>query len=163
MAITTPFPVPYRAPRARQGTGTGTGFDPDIERARKVARVLDHYLVDPIVGFALPGAGDMIGSLLGLYIVAVAIQKRMSPVIIARMLMNLAIDAALGIIPLAGDAADVAFKANTRNVALISEWTVTGGKPRVRDWLAIVGAVLAFVVAIGLSIYAIIVLVRWIA
>ena len=163
MAITTPFPVPIRAPRARQGTGTGTGFDPDIERLRKIARVLDHYLVDPIIGFALPSAGDLIGSLFGLYIVAVAIQKRMSPVLIARMLMNLAIDAAIGIIPLAGDAADVVFKANTRNVRLISEWEVTGGKPRLRDWLAIIGAVLAFCVAIGLSIYAIIALVRWIA
>ena len=163
MATTTPFPAPVRAPRTRQGTGTGTGFDPDVERVKKLARVLDHFLVDPVIGFVVPGGGDVIGALLGLYIVAVAIQKRTSPVIIARMLMNLAIDAALGIIPLAGDAADLVFKANTRNVALLGEASVTGGKARIRDWLAIGGAVLAFCVAIGLSIYAIIALVRWLA
>jgi hypothetical protein len=41
----------------------------EIERARTLARVLDHYLVDPLLGLILPGAGDLIGSLLGLYLV----------------------------------------------------------------------------------------------
>src|SRR3954466_2138004 len=119
MAITTPVPLPYRIPRARRGTGTQ--LDPDVERVRKLAKVMDHYMVDPLLGLVLPGAGDIIGSLLGLYTVALAIRRKMSPVIVARMLLNLAIDAAIGIIPLLGDIADIGFKANQKNVALLAE------------------------------------------
>lgn len=159
MATTTPFPLPYRAPRARRGTGTN--LDPEVERVRKLARVLDSSFVDPLIGFVLPGVGDLLGSVLGLYAVAIAIRRRMSPVIVARMLMNLALDAALGIVPLVGDVADLAFKANQRNVALLTERAQAGGKASARDWIAVVGAALAFGAAIGLSIYAIIALVRW--
>ncbi|HET7506709.1 MAG TPA: DUF4112 domain-containing protein, partial [Kofleriaceae bacterium] len=76
--------------------------DPEIERARTLARVLDHYLVDPLIGLVLPGAGDLIGSLLGLYIVGIAVRRRISPIVIARMLLNLAIDAGIGFVPIAG-------------------------------------------------------------
>src|SRR4051794_19151389 len=138
MAITTPVPLPYRIPRARRGSGTQ--LDPDVERVRKLAKVMDHYMVDPLLGLVLPGAGDIIGSLLGLYTVALAIRRKMSPVIIARMLLNLAIDAAVGIVPLIGDMADVAWKANDKNVALLSDRAATGGHATARDWISVVGA-----------------------
>jgi hypothetical protein len=155
MAITTPVPLatPYRIPRARRATSTQ--LDPEVERVRRFARILDHYMVDPILGFVLPGAGDVIGSLLGLYTVALAIRKRLSPVIIARMLLNLAIDAAIGIVPLLGDAADVAFKANEKNVALLSDRHAAGGHATPRDYLAVLGAAALFGAVIGLAIYAI--------
>ena len=161
MAMTTPVPMPYAVPRARRGSGTRT--DPEVERVKKLAGVLDHYLVDPVIGLVLPGAGDMLGSLLGLYTVALAIRRKMSPVIVARMLMNLAIDAAIGIIPLVGDLADLGFKANQRNVALLAERTEQGGKATKKDWLAVVGAALVFGLAIGLSIYALVKIVTAIA
>jgi hypothetical protein len=159
MATTTPLPMPYRIPRLRQATGTQ--LDPDIERVRKLAKVLDHNLVDPLVGFVLPGVGDLLGSLLGLYTVALAIRRKMSPVIVARMLMNLAIDAAIGVVPLVGDLADIGWKANKRNVALLADRAQTGGKARPRDWLSVVGAALAFGAAVGLAIYAVVRIVRW--
>src|SRR3954471_11611551 len=108
----------------------------DIERARTLARVLDHYLVDPLLGLILPGAGDLIGSLLGLYLVVIAVRRRMSPVIVARMLLNLALDAVFGAIPLIGDIADFAYKANQRNLALLVGRHRTG-KATARDWLAV--------------------------
>jgi len=80
----------------------------EIARARTLARVLDHYLVDPLLGLFLPGVGDLIGSLLGLYLVAIAVRRRMSQVIVARMLLHLALDAVLGAIPVLGDIADFA-------------------------------------------------------
>jgi uncharacterized protein DUF4112 len=134
----------------------------DIERARTLARVLDHYLVDPLLGLFLPGAGDLIGSLLGLYVVGVAVRHRMSPVIIARMLLNLALDAVFGAIPLIGDIADFAYKANERNLALLVGRHDTG-KATARDWLAVGGALVVFAAVIGLVIYAITALVRAIA
>jgi hypothetical protein len=134
----------------------------EIERARTLTRVLDHYLVDPLLGLVLPGVGDLIGSLLGLYLVAIAVRRRMSPLIVARMLLNLALDAALGAIPLIGDIADFAYKANEHNLALLIGRRETG-KATARDWLAIGGAVAAFAAVIGLVIYAVVALIRAIA
>jgi hypothetical protein len=42
--------------------------------------------------------------------------------LVARMLTNVAIDGAVGAVPLIGDAFDVAFKANVRNVRLLRKW-----------------------------------------
>jgi hypothetical protein len=138
-------------------------LDPDVERVKRLAKILDGYFVDPIIGLFLPGAGDVIGSMLGMYTIALAVRRRMSPIIVARMLMNLTLDAAFGIIPFVGDVFDFAHKANTKNVALLSERAEHGGKATARDWLAVVGAALAFGAAIGLAIYAIVALVRAIA
>ncbi|MDB4961798.1 MAG: uncharacterized protein JWP01_1797 [Myxococcales bacterium] len=157
----TTTPLPYYPPRAKRGTGTQ--LDPDVERVKRLAKILDGYFVDPIIGFFVPGAGDLIGSMLGMYTVMLAVRRRMSPVIIARMLTNLALDAALGIVPFAGDLFDVAHKANTKNVALLAERAEHGGKATTRDWLAVVGAALAFVAVIAVSIYAIVAVIRAIA
>jgi hypothetical protein len=160
MAISTPLPI-YTAPRARRGTGTQ--IDPDLDRVTKLAKVLDNKFLDPLLGFVVPGVGDLIGSVLGLYVVAIAVRRKMSPVVIARMLMNLAIDAASGVVPVVGDAADLVFKANTRNVALLTERAGTGGRATAKDWAMVGGAALAFVGVLALAIYAITAMVRWIA
>jgi hypothetical protein len=151
MSMTTPVSLPYVVPRARRGTGTRT--DAEIDRARKLARLLDDYLLDPVIGLLIPGAGDVIGSLLGLYPVAIALRRKMSPVIIARMLLNLGLDALLGIVPLLGDIVDVGLKANKKNLALLESHVETGGKATRKDWLVVIGAGLAFGAAIGLSVY----------
>src|ERR1043166_3381905 len=132
---------------------------PDIERARTLARVLDHYLVDPLLGLVLPGAGDLVGSLLGLYVVGVAVRRRMSPVVIARMLLNLAVDAAVGAVPLLGHIADFAFHANQRNVALLVDRRATG-RATGRDWLAVAGALAVFAAVVGAVVYGVVALIR---
>jgi hypothetical protein len=149
------------SPRPVRGGGEALAA-PDLERVRKLTRVLDHYLVDPLLGLVLPGAGDLIGSMLGLYVVGLAVQRRMAPVTIARMLLNLALDAGLGLVPIVGDLADFAFKANQKNLALLSE-RPADGKATARDWLFVGGAALAFVAVIAAVIYAIVALVRAIA
>lgn len=150
--------APPRDGGLRMAPSRDIGAPADLKRARTLSRVLDHYLVDPLLGLILPGAGDLIGALLGLYIVGVAVRRRVSPVIIARMLLNLALDAGLGLVPLAGDIADFAFKANDRNLALLDRRAT--GKATARDWLAVAGAVLVFAAVIGLAIYGVIALVR---
>ena len=146
----------YLPPRAKRGSGTRV--DTELERVKRLARILDTYMVDPIVGLILPGAGDIIGSLLGMYTVSLAFKRKVSPVIIARMLLNLALDALLGIVPLLGDIADVGFKANNKNVALLSERAT--GKASAKDWAFVVGAALLFFATIGLAVYGIVTLVR---
>jgi len=40
----------------------------------------------------------------------------------ARMLANVAVDGVVGMVPIAGDAFDVLFRANMRNVRLLRRW-----------------------------------------
>jgi Domain of unknown function (DUF4112) len=148
---------PYVVPHA--GSGSGTSTPRDIDRARKLARILDHYGVDALLGLVLPGIGDVLGSVMGLYLVGIALRRRISPVVIARMLLNLTIDAGIGIVPLAGDVADFLFKANEKNLQLLLDRHSTG-KATARDWLAVGGAILAFVAVVGLVIYAVIAVLR---
>jgi hypothetical protein len=163
MAFATPVPgdplMPvYLPPRAKRGSGTRV--DVEVDRVRRMANVLDKYMVDPVIGLILPGAGDIIGSLLGMYTVSIALKRRVHPVVIARMLLNLGIDALLGVVPLLGDVIDIGFKANQRNAALLSDRSHIGGRASAKDWAFVIGAALLFAGTVFLSIYAIVALFR---
>jgi hypothetical protein len=133
-------------------------MDRELARVQTLARVMDRYLVDPLIGFLLPGIGDVIGSVIGLYIVVVAWRRRVSPVLIARMIMNLGVDMVVGIVPILGDAFDVAFKANQRNADLLVQRTA--GRATWRDWVVVGLVATAFFATIGLVIWGVIALVR---
>ncbi len=135
-------------------------MDAELERVKQLAKVLDSYFLDPILGLILPGAGDILGSLLGVYTIHVAVRRKHSPVVIARMLLNLALDALLGIVPLLGDLFDFGFKANQKNVELLTQRAEQGGKATARDWAWVVLAALVFAAAIVLPIYGIVALAR---
>ena len=134
--------------------------DRELQRMRTVARVLDHDLVDPLIGLVLPFVGDVLGALFGLYIVLLAARRHASPVVIVRMLLNLALDTFIGAIPILGDMFDFGFKANQRNVALLSERLESGGRATRLDWALVVAAGAGFLVFLGLVIWAAIALVR---
>ncbi len=125
--------------------------DKDIHRARTLALVLDNFLVDPLIGALAPGVGDVIGSLLGMYTVMLAVRRKVSPVIIARMLLNLGIDMVVGVVPIVGDALDFGWKANRKNAELLAERHATGGRATARDW-AFVGAAALLYVAIMVGV-----------
>ncbi len=127
---------------------------------RALARVLDRYYLDPLLGLLLPGGGDVLGSLLGIYTVVLAARRRLSPVVIARMLMNLAADAAIGFIPLIGDVFDFGFKAHVRNLDLIADRSLHGGRATTRDWLVVIGASLAYLAVMALVVWGIVALLR---
>jgi hypothetical protein len=134
--------------------------DRELQRARTFARVLDHYLVDPVLGLVLPGVGDVIGSLLGLYIVVIAVRRHVSPIVIARMLLNLGADAALGVVPVLGDVVDFGFHANERNIALLSDRNARGGRATPRDWLVLALAVTSLAGVVALVCWAVVALVH---
>lgn len=157
-------PAPALATPARPadaGTRRDSERDTELERARVLARVLDDYFVDPLLGFVLPGAGDVIGSMLGFYTVTIAVRRKVSPVIIARMLMNLAVDAAFGFVPVVGDLFDAGFKAKRRNLELLAERVEEhGGRATWRDWVVVVGAGVAYVAVMVLIVWMAVALLR---
>lgn len=67
----------------------------------------------------IPGIGDAAASLLSCYLLYEARQLGVPPLLFARMLGNVLLEGAVGMVPLAGDAFDVYFRANRRNIALL--------------------------------------------
>jgi hypothetical protein len=152
----TPMYIPPK-PKA----GSGTAHDAELARVRTLARVLDRFFLDPILGLVIPGGGDVLGSMLGMYTVMIAVRRKVSPVIVARMLMNLAGDAVLGFIPFLGDLVDFGFKANQRNVDLLTHRVEdTGGRATARDWLILIAAALGFFLVMAAVIWGIVALFR---
>ena len=106
-------------------------MDKSLNGARAVARLLDssgripgtniRFGLDPIIGL-IPGVGDVAGAILSGYIVLVGIRLGASRSIVIRMLANIAVDTLVGSIPLVGDAFDVGWKSNNRNVALLERF-----------------------------------------
>jgi Domain of unknown function (DUF4112) len=73
---------------------------------------------DAIVGL-VPVVGDLLSAGVGLFVVWRGSRLGLPRVVVARMLANSAIDLAVGAIPVVGDAFDLWFKANTRNLRLM--------------------------------------------
>ncbi len=77
--------------------------------------------LDPIIGL-VPWVGDFIGLALSLYIFWIGIQMRVPLDKLAQMLGNIIFDFILGVIPLIGDLADFAFKANSKNMEILEKY-----------------------------------------
>jgi hypothetical protein len=121
-----------------------------VRRAVTLARWLDERWLDPIIGLVLPEAGDLLTATVGLYIVAAGVRKGLPAVVIARMLLNLGVDLAIGAIPALGDLIDFAFKANRRNAKMLEE--CAPGESTPRDWLIVAGAGLLFLLVLAIPI-----------
>jgi hypothetical protein len=74
--------------------------------------------LDGLIGL-IPVAGDMIAGLVSTYLIWEAKQLGAPGWLIARMLANTFLDTALGSVPVIGDAFDVLFRANMKNMALL--------------------------------------------
>lgn len=93
--------------------------------------------LDALLGL-IPGIGDTLVALPGVYIIARAHRIGVPRHLLVRMAANLGIDWLVGAVPVLGDIFDVAFKANRRNVNLLKRHLETAapgepgtaGKPR---------------------------------
>lgn len=114
------------------------GRDP-LAAARAVARLLDSAIripgtsftigLDPLIGL-IPAGGDLIGALLSGYIVLAGLRLGAPGSVVARMLGNIAIDTAIGSIPILGDLFDVGWRSNDRNVRLLEAFVAQPARVR---------------------------------
>ena len=74
--------------------------------------------IDGLIGL-IPGVGDLAGMLFSSYIILEAARLGATKTLLTRMILNVALETAIGAIPVLGDAFDIYFKANRRNVALL--------------------------------------------
>ena len=115
-------------PRSRRET---------LARLDRLARILDTALVipgtrirfgaDALIGL-VPGIGDAVTTALSAYIVYQAHRLGAPAPLITRMVLNVALDSAITAVPIAGNVADVFFRANRMNLRLLREWMEREGK-----------------------------------
>ena len=101
-----------------------------LERLDWLANLMDSAVVipgttitvglDALIGL-VPGFGDTATTLISLWMVKEAHNLGAPKHIIVRMVGNVAIDGLVGAVPLLGDAFDVMFRANKRNMKLLRE------------------------------------------
>jgi len=105
--------------------------------------------LDSIIGL-IPGVGDLSTFAVSGYMLTIMVKNGASGVVLARMVVNILIDAVFGSIPILGDLFDVAFKANMRNMRLMQEH-YQEGRHRGSAWKIIVPVlVVVFLFVIGI-------------
>jgi hypothetical protein len=117
-----------------------------LDKAFTVPGTRWRFGLDAVLGI-FPGLGDVAGALAGAYSLVIARQLGAPSSIQLRMLMNLTIDALVGIVPLAGDLFDFAFKAHSRNLALLQQWLSTPHRAQRSSVLVLVAG---FIVLAGI-------------
>lgn len=115
---------------ARLDSMPGLGRDPQSVRQRieMMEQVLENAItlpgtrfrlgLDAIIG-VIPVLGDLISASMGAWIVWEARNLGLSRWQLIRMSSNVAVDTAIGAIPIVGDAFDLVFRSNTRNLRII--------------------------------------------
>ena len=99
-----------------------------IEQLRKIAELMDgqfrvpgtniQFGLDAIIGL-VPGIGDAICGALSLWLIQEAKRLGIPKWLVARMVWNVAVEVAIGSVPIVGDLFDVAWKANRKNIELL--------------------------------------------
>lgn len=138
MVAPSPISSGMARPRVSRSDPSGTSFSRPLtasdrkqlarERLVVLTRLMDEAVHVPMLGTRVgldallglvPVAGDLISAGIGLYMVAQARELGASRWLQARMVGNLVVDVAVGAVPIAGDIADVYFKAHRRNLKLL--------------------------------------------
>ena len=130
----------------------------DLDLLRRWAVLLDSYFrvpgtnirfgFDAIIGL-VPGLGDLVAPIFTVSVLATALKMRVPRVVQARMVLNAAIDMLIGLVPILGDLADIAWKADIRNVALLERHARPGVLPTKGDyWFVFVCIGLVVLVAV---------------
>jgi hypothetical protein len=103
-------------------------LEQSMARLDALAKVMDSAFVIPgtnirmgldgVIGL-FPVVGDVVGGVVSSYIVWEARRIGAPTWLLARMSLNVAVETGIGAIPILGDAFDIMFRANLRNMALL--------------------------------------------
>ena len=147
------------------GVSRAERFRAAERRIGRVTRALDELVavpgtpvrvgLDPIVGL-IPVVGDVVSGIVGAWVIGEAARFGVPRIVLGRMVVNLAVDVAIGAIPLLGDLYDVAFRSNSRNLALFRRHALEPDASTRGDQafflgllLLMVGVVWLFLTAVG--------------
>ena len=162
-----------RADRGGQGGSDARGRRA-LGRLRMITQLFDQafaipgtkwrFGLDALFGL-VPGIGDIAGALVAVYAMQVARQLNAPTAVRLHMLSNIALDALIGMVPIAGDLFDFAFKAQTRNLALLDAWLATPHKAARRSrrgmLLIALATIIVFATLGALGLWKIYLLLHW--
>jgi hypothetical protein len=134
---------------------------PGASSARDLARVLDtgftipgtgiRFGLDAILGL-IPGGGDLAGAALSSVIVLMALRQGVPAAVLWRMVGNVAIDTAIGTVPVLGDIFDFVWKSNSRNAELLERYAQAPDAVTKRSrWVGILVVAVILLVLIGIG------------
>ena len=103
--------------------------------------------LDALLGFLFPTLGDAVTGLASLSLLVLAFRMRLPKVVVLRVVFNIALDVLIGCVPFIGDAFDLIWRSNRRNLQLLQRYTADPlRRPDVGDY-SIVGLGIALVAA----------------
>lgn len=167
------------SPPPRRGPGDVSPPPADRLRfSRRLAVLLDDLVpipgtrqaigADAVIGL-VPGIGDLVGSGLSGAVMIDAVRMHAPIPTLARMGLNVVVDALLGLVPFAGDLLDLAHRANRKNyrllLAAVERQIASGAEPGpptvgyLAAAIALVVLPLAFSLVLGIVM--LVLLVRW--
>jgi len=141
--------------------------DPRLRLVQKVTRLMDEQFsiggfkfgIDPVLNF-IPVLGDFGGYIISVSLIITMIQHGASGRVAVKMLANATLDALVGIIPVIGWVFDFTYKANSRNLKLLTEH-YTEGKHRGSARPVIISVLVTTVLILALLFWMAIALFRW--
>jgi hypothetical protein len=95
--------------------------------------------LDALIGW-IPGIGDALAAFASLFIVLAGWKRGAARITLVRMLLNLMLESTFGAIPIIGDFAHVAWKANRRNYNLLIRDQQSRRQHTWQDWLFVIAA-----------------------
>ena len=143
-------------PRASAEPGKAAGVDDPflalmsqlLDSAFTIPGTKIRFGFDPLIGL-IPGVGDTAAALTSLLLIWKSARHGLPRIVLARMALNVLINAAIGAIPGVGDLFSVFFRSNALNYELFRKHAGTSGASTRPDWLfvsaLIFGTVLALV------------------
>ncbi|MEM7082883.1 MAG: DUF4112 domain-containing protein [Pseudomonadota bacterium] len=105
--------------------------------------------LDSLVGL-VPGVGDAVGGLLSTWILIQGMRVRVPMFTLMQMIMNVAVEVVIGFIPVLGDLFDMGWKANHRNVKLLSDYLDRPAETA-RGSLILMLLILLLLMAVGIA------------
>jgi hypothetical protein len=109
--------------------------------------------LDALIGL-IPGIGDTGTALASFYILASAVRHGVPKITLLRMGLNIGFDYLLGSLPVVGDVADVFWKSNQKNIALLRKRATVSAEEaragRISDWI-VVGGIIVLLIALGIA------------
>lgn len=133
--------------------------DPRLKMVKRVTKLMDEQFsiggfkfgIDPLLNF-IPVAGDLGGYIVSVALILTMVQHGVSGRVAVKMLGNATLDALVGAIPFLGWIFDFTYKANTRNVKLLSEH-YTQGKHKGSATPVVMGVLISVLIVLALVVF----------
>ncbi len=145
-------------------------FSSAERRIGRLTKVLDELVdvpgtpikigLDPLIGL-IPVVGDAVAALAGGWLILEAARFGVPRIVLARMVLNLSIDLAIGAIPFVGDLYDFVFHSNSRNLALFRRHALDPDASTRGEQALFIGLALLIVGIIWLIVMAVAALLGW--